>query len=205
MSIITTGTVLRSQAPNRRGDLTDPMTSYERYAVHAGEQGWIALTGSDAELAALLGFPIAKIEEDPLPPTTKERWAKAVKALRKSGVATRQNVSSCCQGCAEPFKNTKSFDAESTPYAWNFGGQGMNLVWSGNGKKALANRDRYGYGVQDVDQVTVYFNHGNGSAQRIVAAFEAEGFEVTWDGEQHSSVGITVPAELAPRRSRRSW
>lgn len=202
----TTGTVLRSQAPDRDGNPSNRFAR-EAYAVHAGEQGWIALNEDDARLAELLGFPIAKIEEDPLPPkpaTTKERWGNAIKALRKSGVATRQNVAACCQGCAEPFKNTKSFDAETTPYAWNFGGQGMGLKWAENGKKALANRDRYGYGSWDVTEVTVYINHGNGSAERIVEAFRAEGFEVIWDGEQHSSVAVTVPADLAPRRGR-SW
>lgn len=202
MSIITTGTVLRSQAPNRKGDLTSPMTSYERYAVHAGEQGWIALTAADAELAVLLGFKVAKIEEDPLPPTTKERYAAAVKAIRKSGVTIRQNVSACCRGCAEPFKNSKGFDAETTPYAWNFGGQGMGLKWAEKGDKALLADGYLGYGGAERASVTVFFNHGNGSAERIVAAFRAEGFEVKWDGEQSSCVEVTVPARVKSRWER---
>src|SRR3546814_12304325 len=71
----------------------------------------------------MLGFKVAAIEEDPLPPTVKERYAAAVRAVRKSGVSIRQNVQACCGGCAEPFKTTTGFDAETTPYAWNFGGQ----------------------------------------------------------------------------------
>jgi hypothetical protein len=199
-NINTYGTVLRSQAPARNGE----KSTREPYAVHAGEQGWIALTSTDAELASLLGFTVVKIEEDPLPPTTKERYAAAVKAIRKSGIAIRQNVQACCNGCAEPFKATKNFDAETTPYAWNFAGQGSALRWDESGRKAIASRERYGYGSDNVQDVTIYFNHGNGSAARIVAAFEAEGFEVTWDGEQHSCVEVKVPASLAPRK-RRGW
>src|SRR3546814_13746358 len=85
----------------------------------------------------MLGFKAAAIEEDPLPPTVKERYAAAVKAVRKSGVSIRQNVQACCGGCAEPFKTTKGFDAETTPYAWNFGGQGGPLRWAEDGKSAI--------------------------------------------------------------------
>src|SRR3546814_5043845 len=88
--VTTTGTVLRSQAPNRNGEQT--RRNSIGYAVHAGEQGWIALNREDANLAQMLGFKVAAIEEDPLPPTVKERYAAAVKAVRKSGVSIRQNV-----------------------------------------------------------------------------------------------------------------
>src|SRR3546814_14478498 len=85
--VTTTGTVLRSQAPNRNGEQT--RRNSIGYAVHAGEQGWIALNREDANLAQMLGFKVAAIEEDPLPPTVKERYAAAVKAVRKSGVSIR--------------------------------------------------------------------------------------------------------------------
>lgn len=197
MSIKTTGTVLRSQATNREGVLTAPDSWSYRYAVHAGEQGWMALERKDAELAELLGFTVAEIQEDPKPPTVKERYAAAVKAVRKSGVAIRQNVQACCGGCAEPFKTTKGFDAETTPYAWNFGGQGGALRWDGG--FADAGTDRYSYRTTEAESVAVYFNHGNGSAERIVAAFKAEGFEVEWDGEQHSCVIVKVPTAYGAR------
>lgn len=202
-TINTYGTVLRSLTRDRSGAQM-LRNARERYAVHAGEQGWIALIEEDANLAVLLGFTIVKIEEDPLPPTpptTKERYAAAVKAIRKSGVAIRQNVQACCSGCAEPFKTTKGFDAETTPYAWNFGGQGGALKWAENGREALLPSD---YFYADRTDVTVYFNHGNGSAERIVAAFKAEGFDAEWDGEQHSAVKVTIPAIQAPRK-RRAW
>ncbi len=201
MSINTTGTVLRSQARDRAGELTPRGSWAASYAVHAGEQGWLALNAQDAELAILLGFTVAAIEENPLPPTTKERYAAAVKAIRKSGVAIRQNVMACCRGCAEPFKTTKSFDPETTPYAWNFGGQGRALRWAEDGEKAIRDNSR-SYGYSEVTTETVYFNHGNGSAERIVEAFKAEGFEVTWDGEQHSCVEVTVPARALSRWER---
>lgn len=202
MNIETTGTVLRSLTRTRAGDRTESASWGIVYAVHAGEQGWIALDVKDAELAALLGAVIVKIEEDPKPPTTKERYAAAVKAIRKSGVAIRQNVQACCPGCAEPFKATKNFDAETTPYAWNFGGQGDALKWAGNGDKALLTDGYLGYGGAERSSVTVYFNHGNGSAERIVEAFRAEGFDVKWDGEQHSCVEVTVPARVRSRWER---
>lgn len=199
-TISTYGTVLRSLTRDRSGDAA---SRFAQHAVHAGEQGWIALEAKDAELAVLLGAVIVKIEEDPKPPTTKERYAAAVKAIRKSGVAIRQNVQACCGGCAEPFKTTKNFDEESTPYAWNFGGQGGAVRWSGNGQYTYLPSDTYRYGRQgNPDTQKVYFNHGNGSAARIVAAFEAEGFEVKWDGEQHSCVEVIVPARAKSRYER---
>ena len=200
-TISTYGTVLRSLTRDRAGD----KSTREPYAVHAGEQGWIALTVNDAGLAVLLGAVIVSIEEDPLPPTTKERWTTAIKAARKAGVAVRQNVSGCCNGCAEPFKGVKSFDEESTPYAWFIAAQGSGIRWDESGRKAVASRERYGYGARDVEDVTIYLNHGNGSAPALVEAFRAEGFEVEWDGEQSSCVEVKVPASLAPRKSRRSW
>src|SRR3546814_2569579 len=102
-TINTYGTVLRSLTRDRSGAQM-MRNARERYAVHAGEQGWIALIEEDANLAVLLGFTIVKIEEDPLPPkppTTKERYAAAVKAIRKSGVSIRQNVQACCSGRSE--------------------------------------------------------------------------------------------------------
>lgn len=202
-NINTYGTVLRSLTRDRNGSQM-LRNARERYAVHAGEQGWIALIREDAELAVLLGAVIVAIEEDPLPPTTKERWNTAIKAARKAGVAVRQNVSGCCNGCAEPFKGVKSFDEDTTPYAWFIAAQGSGIRWDESGRKAIASRERYGYGADNIQDVTIYFNHGNGSAPALVEAFRAEGFEVEWDGEQHSSVGVKVPASLAPRK-RRSW
>lgn len=202
-TINTTGTVLRSLTRDRKGA---PMlrNARERYAIHAGEQGWVALIREDAELAELLGFTIVAIEEDPLPPTTKERWTKAIKAARKAGVSIRQNASGCCNGCAEPFKGVKSFDAETTPFAWFIAAQGNGIRWEESGRQAIASRERYGYGARNVNSVTIYFNHGNGAAEHIAAAFRAEGFDVKWDGEQHSCVEVTVPASMAERK-RRSW
>lgn len=198
-NISTYGTVLRSLTRDRNGATTG-RNARERFAVHAGEQGWICLTREDANLAILLGAVIVAVEEDPLPPTTKERYAAAVKAIRKSGVSIRQNVSACCRGCAEPFKTTKGFDKKTTPYAWNFGGQGSALRWAENGQEAIVSRRGYGY--SEVAEDTVYFNHGNGSAERIVAAFEEEGFEVTWDGNPLSCVEVTVPARRKNRWER---
>src|SRR3546814_16800521 len=102
-TINTYGTVLRSLTRTCAGDRTESASWGIRYAVHAGEQGWIALNHEDAELAVLLGAVVVAIEEDPLPPTpptTKERYDAEAKAIGKSGVATRQNVYACLTGCA---------------------------------------------------------------------------------------------------------
>ena len=39
---------------------------------------------------------------------------------------------------------------------------------------------------------SVYVNHGNGSAEKIVQAFRDGGFEVEWDGNDYSCVEIHV-------------
>lgn len=199
-NISTYGTVLRSLTRDRNGATTG-RNARERFAVHAGEQGWICLTREDANLAILLGAVIVAVEEDPLPPTTKERYAAAVKAIRKSGVSIRQNVSACCRGCAEPFKTTKGFDKKTTPYAWNFGGQGGAIRWDKAGQSTLLSKEQAAW-THSAPTQKVYFNHGNGSAERIVAAFEEEGFEVTWDGNPLSCVEVTVPARTLSRWER---
>lgn len=190
----TTGTVFASQVTN------DARGMY--YAATEKDGSIVAISAATADLLSRFDIPVLRIEDDPKPPTTKERYAAAVKAIRKSGVAIRQNVQACCPGCAEPFKATKNFDVETTPYAWNFGGQGGALKWAGDGDKALLTDGYLGYGGAERASETVYFNHGNGSAERIVAAFEAEGFEVKWDGEQHSCVEVIVPARVRSRWER---
>lgn len=191
----TTGTVLASQVTN------DARGMY--YAATEKDGSIVAISAVTADLLSRFDIPVLRIIEDPKPPTVKERYAAAVKAVRKSGVTIRQNVSACCRGCAEPFKNSKGFDAETTPYAWNFGGQGGAVRWSGNGQYTYLPSDGYYYGRQgNPDTQKVYFNHGNGSAARIVAAFEAEGFEVIWDGEQSSCIEVIVPARVKSRYER---
>src|SRR3546814_6690299 len=183
-TINTYGTVLRSLTRTRAGDRTESASWGLRYAAHAGEHVLIALNPEDAELAVLLGAVVVAIEEDPLPPTpptTKERYAAAVKAIRKSGVAIRQNVSACCSGCAEPFKTTKGFDAETTPYAWNFGGQGGALKWAENGREANLPSD---YFYAHPNDVTVYFNHRKRPAALIVPALTADGVVAPWCGHK---------------------
>lgn len=193
MSIITTGTVLRSQAPGRDG----LASTYERYAVHAGEQGWIALTSNDAELSALLGFKVAAIEEDPEPPkplTARQRWNLAIKAIRASGVAFQQNIAGCCNGCSEPFKGVKSFDRASTPAGWFIAAQDQGVRWHADGL-AVIPKD---YTSWDQEKA-VYINHANGSAARIAQAFRDQGFNVSWGGTDAESVRVAIPARRKSR------
>src|SRR3546814_11003473 len=94
--VTTTGTVLRSQAPNRNGEQT--RRNSIGYAVHAGEQGWIALNREAANLAQMPGFKVAAIAEDPRPPTLKERYSASRKPFPTAGRPIRTDRQACRGG-----------------------------------------------------------------------------------------------------------
>lgn len=192
-NISTYGTVLRSLTRDRSGQT--PIRR-EAYAVHAGEQGWIALNREDAELASLLGTVIVAIEEDPLPLTPRERWNLAIKAARKTGVKIQQNIPGCCNGCSEPFKGVKTFDPASTPAAWFIAAQDQGIKWHEDGLAVLPGDFTY------TDTKSVYFNHANGGAQAVADAFREQGFEVEWTGNDAQCVKVAVPARHKTRWER---
>lgn len=115
--------------------------------------------------------------------TTENRFKRAVVAARKSGVHMRTNIVECCRGCVTSEKlNLKD---ETQPYGWTYGGQGRYLRWNIFGDAVYEDRGSKPYG-------SVFYNWGNGSAEAIKAAFEAEGFQVNWDGSEFASVEIVL-------------
>lgn len=180
----TTGTVLASQVTN------DARGMY--YAATEKDGSIVAISAATADLLSRFDIPVLRIIEDPKPPkpaTPRERWNLAIKALRKSGVAVQQNIGGCCNSCSEPFKGVKSFDPESTPAAWFIFAQDQGIKWHKDGLAVVPKQ----YTVLEQAK-PVFFNHANGSAARIVEAFEAQGFDVEWDGNDATSVKVTVPA-----------
>jgi len=119
--------------------------------------------------------------------STKERWNKAVREIRKTGVAIKQNVRECCRSCvAEEKLGMKNSDQ---PYAFTYGGQGNATKWKDDETMVLAYVPRYGR----AEVVTeVYFNHGNDSAKVVADTFRANGFTVNWDGSENKCVTVKV-------------
>lgn len=101
--------------------------------------------------------------------------------LRKDGVATKSNVMTCCKSCATPADINAT---EGQPYAYTFGGQGMRIVWTDGGQRAVF-PDRK-------DAKTAYINHGNGAGKKIAAAFRAHGFTVMWNGTEGQTICVAL-------------
>jgi len=126
-----------------------------------------------------------KLENSP-----KARWDRAVKSLRKDGVHFRTNIMQCCRGCVDAEKlNLKD---ESQPYGWTFGGQGNWIKFNEDGLPYTSvephTRRRFGYDYDSPKSAMI--NWGNGSAEKIVAAFQAEGFQVNWNGSEYQCVEV---------------
>lgn len=118
--------------------------------------------------------------------TTKARYQAAVKAVRASGVKFRFNVQECCRGCITPEKLGMS--SEDQAYAFSYGGQGQRIRWDYEGNAYRGNKEP----LFEAQSTTMYVNHGNDSAQRVVEAFENEGFDVEWDGNDYETVAIRL-------------
>lgn len=127
----------------------------------------------------------------------RARFFTATKELRREGVKWHTNVMQCCRGCVTPEQIGLKDEDDETPYAWTFGGQGSALKW--DRETGFAVREMRGYGrtwggrVNHDEPVTVYVNHGNGSAAKVVEAFRRNGFTVEWDGSDSQCVQIEVP------------
>lgn len=120
--------------------------------------------------------------------SAKERWNKAVREIRKAGVAIKQNVRTCCRSCVEPaiVLNVKD---DSQAWAYTYGGQGMATKWENDYKMVRASTPRFMRGVPVTD---VYFNHDNGAGQVVADTFRANGFIVEWDGNVNKCVVVKV-------------
>lgn len=191
--IATTGTVLRSEVTERsqNSEFLKP-----QFAVRTAAGVVLGISGQEADLLGRIGtVDLLKVEEDPKPPTPRERWNAAIKAARAAGTAIQQNIAGCCYSCSEPFKGNKKVDLESTPLAFFIYAQENGIKWHADGK-AVAPKT-WGYAEETK---TVYFHHRNGGAQAVLDAFKAQGFQAEWDGTTSDCVKVVVPA-----RQKRSW
>lgn len=65
--------------------------------------------------------------------TVQDRFEAAVKTITESGTTWALNVMACCPSCTRHedlgFSQPEG-DEPAVPYAWTFGGQGSELLWS---------------------------------------------------------------------------
>lgn len=114
------------------------------------------------------------------------RFKRAVKALRAEGIAWRTNIRQCCRGCVSAEMVGLDSEDSTEPYAWTFGGQGQTLRWDADGNP-IDNRELRRQGGTLVD-----INWGNGAAEKVVTAFQAEGFEADWNGSDWDTVTVRL-------------
>ena len=121
---------------------------------------------------------------------TQLRFETAIKALRKEGVKIRQNVQKCCRHCIG--YGDLGMKDEKQPYGYTYGGQGSAIAWRDNQpflRSELIGHKSYFYRAPKPEE-SVMFTWGNGSAEKIVEAFRAQGFDVEWDGSDSSCVEV---------------
>jgi hypothetical protein len=114
--------------------------------------------------------------------TQQERFQKAVRAIRKQGITTRQNARKCCRSCL-----AYDLGAEGhVPYAFTYGSQGSAYTWRDDRPVWV---DRQWNGSQDVDKI--FWNYDAAPTGEVIAAeFRKEGFTVEWDGTSSQCVMI---------------
>lgn len=139
--------------------------------------------------------------------STETRFNAAVAAVQAQGVHLKLNVMECCRGCIghEKLELPSREALDTTPYAYQYGGQGSELVWR-NGQPFYLDEP---WDDEDEDEEdgfyasrrhqkrdercahTVYFNHGGPdlvAAQALVEIFRGGGFTVDWDGTKNQCV-----------------
>jgi len=123
----------------------------------------------------------------------EKRFKNVAKQLRKQGVQFRINISECCRGCVTPEK--LGLKHEKQAYGFIYGGQGQRIAWNENGEVVYADSQKprgrnYFFNPKKNKVEKIYVNHGNGSADEIVSAFNNSGFDASWDGNEYSCVEI---------------
>lgn len=137
--------------------------------------GMFTVTAADNEVEEVVELP------------TKERWNNAVRAIRKTGVAIKQNIRECCNSCITLDQIGAKTDTQ--PWAYTYGGQGFATKWENDYKMVAASTPR---DVRGVPVTEVYFKHGNGSAQVVADTFRDNGFIVEWNGSDSRAVVVKV-------------
>ena len=126
--------------------------------------------------------------EETVEAAPKERWNKAVRDIRKSGVSIKQNVRTCCRSCMDPAIDLNLKD-DDQPWAYTYGGQGMATKWENDYKMVPSSTSRF---VRGVPVTEVYFNHDNGAAKVVAEIFRSNGFIVEWEGDDNKCVIVKV-------------
>lgn len=129
---------------------------------------------------------------------TQARWNKAIKdaraAAKEAGVPIkiRQNVMSCCRGCLTHEDLGLTKDSEIA-VAYTFGGQGNRIQWRSGNPVTEVKKKKGDWYAKATLETEAYWNHENGSAPFLQEAFEANGFEVDWDGTDSQCVIVKFP------------
>jgi hypothetical protein len=128
--------------------------------------------------------------------TAQVRFNAAMKSIRKVGVTTRINFQTCCRGCA--------VFPDNTAILWTMAGQGNAFAWFDGvmvNRNVLAKLKRRNYGYVTMDELSrargiekeIYFYFTDiVAAEAAQIAFEAEGFEVEWDGTDIHAVLVKM-------------
>lgn len=125
--------------------------------------------------------------------TIQDRYKRAIAASRKRRVNVRQNVRSCCRGCAG-YEMAQSYEdagkrekIERT--VWTFGRQGSAVRWDYDGTPYHP-ENSWGLRGNDMHPVQ-YWNFDDVQYAAILAEeFRREGFKVEWDGTQARCVEV---------------
>lgn len=136
--------------------------------------------------------PVGSAAPPPGEDTWEDRFKRALRVTRKQGVVVRQNVMECCRSCVS-LEKLGLPDWESVPFVWTYGGQGSRYRWA-DGVPVASNNERY-YSGQPIQRI--YFNHGGPGVEgptALVAALQAEGITVEWDGSEGKCPEVLTPA-----------
>lgn len=125
----------------------------------------------------------ARLENSP-----KARYDRAVKSLRKDGVHFRTNMMKCCRGCITG--EDLGVKSEDQPYGYTYGGQGGWVKFNEDGLPYEKEESRWKGDYRLARDI--FINWGNGSAEKIVEAFKAQGFEVQWNGNDWDTVRVIL-------------
>lgn len=123
----------------------------------------------------------------------QKNFKKVAANLRKQGVAFRINVMECCRGCVTHEKIGAKTNEQ--PYGFIYGGQGNRVTWNERDEMIYASslKKRRSYFDNNKEKVdSLFVNHGNDSAEKIVEAFQSAGFETVWDGNDYSCVEVHI-------------
>lgn len=118
----------------------------------------------------------------------RTRYELAMKEVRRAGVISRRNITTCCRGCYDPEIK------DGQPIIWHYGGQGYYVDLAEGGAYY-----RYAsYGNDGVD--TMYFNHDGlveageltPAGQAVLDAFERHGLVIKWDRTNSDCIQLLI-------------